>query len=52
MDPVSQLLIVIVVGERSVAVAQAVAHQVKQRLAADSFLCSSPMVWRITKRLC
>lgn len=48
MDPVSKLLIVIVVGERSLAVA----HQVKQRLAADSFLCSSPMVWRITKRLC
>ena len=34
MDPVSKLLLVMVVGDRSLAVAQAVVHQVKRRLAA------------------
>jgi IS1 family transposase len=33
MDPVSKLLLVMVVGDRSLAVAQAVVHQVKRRLA-------------------
>jgi IS1 family transposase len=35
MDPVTKLLLVIVVGERSLDVAQAVVHQVKQRLKVD-----------------
>jgi IS1 family transposase len=35
MDPVSKLLIVMMVGDRSLAVAQTVVHQVKQRLAVD-----------------
>jgi IS1 family transposase len=35
MDPVTKLLLVVVVGERSLAVAQAVVHQVKQRLGVD-----------------
>ena len=34
MDPVSKLLLVMVVGDRSLAVAQVVVHQVKRRLAA------------------
>ena len=34
MDPVSKLLLVMVVGDHSLAVAQAVVHQVKRRLAA------------------
>jgi IS1 family transposase len=34
MDPVSKLLLVMVVGDRSLAVAQAVVRQVKRRLAA------------------
>ena len=33
MDPVSKLLLVMVVGDHSLAVAQAVVHQVKRRLA-------------------
>jgi hypothetical protein len=35
MDPVTKLLLVIVVGERSLDVAQAVVHQVTQRLKVD-----------------
>ena len=35
MDPVSKLMLVVVVGERLLAVAQAVVHQVKQRLTVD-----------------
>ncbi len=35
MDPVTKLLLVVGVGERSLAVAQAVVHQVKQRLVPD-----------------
>jgi IS1 family transposase/transposase-like protein len=34
MDPVSKLLLVMVVGDHTLAVAQAVVHQVKRRLAA------------------
>jgi len=35
MDPVTKLLLVIVVGERALAVGQVVVHQVKQRLKVD-----------------
>lgn len=35
MDPVSKLLMVMIVGDRSLAIAQVVLHQVKQRLAVD-----------------
>jgi IS1 family transposase/transposase-like protein len=35
MDPVTKLLLVVVVGKRSLTVAQEVVHQVKQRLAVD-----------------